>query len=146
MTKSQIFAKAWATSRSAAVQFGGSVKSYFAESLKMVYRSIKVISVEALVKIGGKHWVKNDMNRVYFNADVIAEMIDFSYNTYKTGNISSACLGDKSIANGRAAKIRTAINCCKFWFDMTEQKFHIKDFFQCDVSFDDIAAAFRNAL
>ncbi|EPV0698335.1 hypothetical protein ACV1IM_002997 [Klebsiella pneumoniae] len=146
MNKSALFTNAWTIAPNAAAHFGGSVKSYFSESLKQAYRTTKNISVDSLIALGGKRWTKNEMDRVYFNSDVIAQCIGFEFDTYKTGNIKWASLGERSISNGRGSKIRTALSCCKFWYDLNDKKFHIKDFFQCDVNFDDIVTAFRNAL
>ncbi|HIE9385308.1 TPA: hypothetical protein ACXRZ0_001753 [Klebsiella pneumoniae] len=146
MNKSALFTNAWTIARNAAAHFGGSVKTYFSESLKQAYRSIKTISVDSLIALGGKRWTKNEMDRIYFNSDVIATCIGFDFTTYKTGNISQVSLGGRSISNGRGQKIRTAICCCKFWFDLNDKKFHITNFFQCDVKSDDIVTAFRNAL
>ena len=146
MNKSQLFSNAWNIARKAAVEFGGSVKSYFAEALKMAYRAGKKISAEALEALGGKRWTKNAMDRVYFNGEVNAKMIGFSYSSYKTGNVSSASLRGESISNNRASSIRTSIFCCKCWFDLNDQAFHIDNYFKCDVPSQDILAAFRSAL
>ena len=41
MKKSELFKTAWATARTAAITFGGTVKSYFSESLKMAWNNYK---------------------------------------------------------------------------------------------------------
>lgn len=94
MNKSTLFITAWNISRDAAAKFGGSVKSYFAESLKLAYSRTRLVTLEACLKIGGKLWEKNGMHRVYFNGDIVAAAVGFEYDTYKTGNIKWACLGD----------------------------------------------------
>ncbi|EAS2153920.1 hypothetical protein BBD74_12550 [Salmonella enterica] len=124
MNKSTLFITAWNTSRDAAAKFGGSVKSYFAESLKLAYGRTRLVTLEACLKIGGKLWEKNGMRRVYFNGDIVAAAVGFEYDTYKTGNIKWARLGDASLANGRANAVRTMIYTGKFWFDTADNKIH----------------------
>ncbi|EKZ3213511.1 hypothetical protein REO66_003110 [Salmonella enterica] len=126
MNKSTLFITAWNMSRDAAAKFGGSVKSYFAESLKLAYSRTRLVTLEACLKIGGKLWEKNGMCRVYFNGDIVAAAVGFEYDTYKTGNIKWACLGDDSLANGRANAVRTMIYTGKFWFDTADNKIHAR--------------------
>ncbi|EDQ2394277.1 hypothetical protein RU50_005384 [Salmonella enterica subsp. enterica] len=126
MNKSTLFITAWNMSRDAAAKFGGSVKSYFAESLKLAYSRTRLVTLESCLKIGGKLWEKNGMRRVYFNGDIVAAAVGFEYDTYKTGNIKWACLGDASLANGRANAVRTMIYTGKFWFDTADNKIHAR--------------------
>ncbi|HAF2624916.1 TPA: hypothetical protein G8N87_000863 [Salmonella enterica] len=126
MNKSTLFITAWNTSRDAAAKFGGSVKSYFAESLKLAYGRTRLVTLESCLKIGGKLWEKNGMRRVYFNGDIVAAAVGFEYDTYKTGNVKWACLGDASLANGRANAVRTMIYTGKFWFDTADNKIHAR--------------------
>ncbi|EAT2390845.1 hypothetical protein EJQ58_10555 [Salmonella enterica] len=126
MNKSTLFITAWNMSRDAAAKFGGSVKSYFAESLKLAYGRTRLVMLEACLKVGGKLWEKNGMHRVYFNGDIVAAAVGFEYDTYKTGNIKWACLGDASLANGRANAVRTMIYSGKFWFDTADNKIHAR--------------------
>lgn len=126
MNKSTLFITAWNMSRDAAAKFGGSVKSYFAESLKLAYSRTRLVTLESCLKIGGKLWEKNGMRRVYFNGDIVAAAVGFEYDTYKTGNVKWACLGDASLANGRANAVRTMIHSGKFWFDTADNKIHAR--------------------
>ncbi|EBW6383644.1 hypothetical protein DPZ21_02445 [Salmonella enterica subsp. enterica serovar Stanley] len=126
MNKSTLFITAWNISRDAAAKFGGSVKSYFAESLKLAYGRTRLVTLESCLKIGGKLWEKNGMRRVYFNGDIVAADVGFEYDTYKTGNVKWACLGDASLANGRANAVRTMIYTGKFWFDTADNKIHAR--------------------
>lgn len=126
MNKSTLFITAWNISRDAAAKFGGSVKSYFAESLKLAYGRTRLVTLEACLRIGGKLWEKNGMRRVYFNGDIAAAAVGFEYDTYKTGNVKWACLGDASLANGRANAVRTMIYTGKFWFDTADNKIHAR--------------------
>lgn len=66
------------------------------------------------------------MRRVYFNGDIVAAAVGFEYDTYKTSNIKWACLGDASLANGRANAVRTMIYSGKFWFDTADNKIHAR--------------------
>ncbi|EAA3909118.1 hypothetical protein DQS94_13050 [Salmonella enterica subsp. enterica serovar Potsdam] len=126
MNKSTLFITDWNISRDAAAKFGGSVKSYFAESLKLAYGRTRLVTLESCLKIGGKLWEKNGMRRVYFNGDIVAAAVGFEYDTYKTGNVKWACLGDASLANGRANAVRTMIHSGKFWFDTADNKIHAR--------------------
>lgn len=126
MNKSTLFITAWNMSRDASAKFGGSVKSYFAESLKLAYGRTRLVTLEACLRIGGKLWEKNGMRRVYFNGDIVAAAVGFEYDTYKTGNVKWACLGDASLANGRANAVRTMIYTGKFWFDTADNKIHAR--------------------
>ncbi|EDU7983785.1 hypothetical protein CSU83_000965 [Salmonella enterica subsp. diarizonae] len=126
MNKSTLFITAWNISRDAAAKFGGSVKSYFAESLKLAYGRTRLVTLEACLRIGGKLWEKNGMRRVYFNGDIVAAAVGFEYDTYKTGNVKWACLGDASLANGRANAVLTMIYTGKFWFDEADNKIHAR--------------------
>ncbi|ECC3255692.1 hypothetical protein YD04_002149 [Salmonella enterica subsp. enterica] len=148
MNKSTIFSNAWNIARNAAAQFGGSVKSYFAESLKLAYTHIsatKELTIEACERIGGKLWEKNGMSRVYFNIDVVSSIIDFDYSTYKTGNISSASLNGAHISNGRASSIRSMLSTTKFWFDAADGKVHARGFDSRDLSMSDVCKSIKAA-
>lgn len=61
MNKSTLFTNAWTIARNAANQFGGSVKSYFAESLKLAYTQMsapKELTTASCLRLGGKLWEK----------------------------------------------------------------------------------------
>lgn len=81
-TMKKIMVKAWEIARAGAVKFGGKVKEYFAEALKMAWAETKTVTPEQamdafVVKfnrtIGAESdvkaakWQKGDKLRVYFN-------------------------------------------------------------------------------
>ncbi|EBG8067310.1 hypothetical protein CQK57_03445 [Salmonella enterica] len=148
MNKSTLFTNAWTIARNAANQFGGSVKSYFAESLKLAYTQMsapKELTAASCLRLGGKLWEKNGMSRVYFNSDVVSEVIEFDYSTYKTGNISSASLGDSHLSNCRASSIRSMLSTTKFWFDAADGKIHARGFNSRDLSMSDVCKLIKSA-
>lgn len=139
MNKSTLFTNAWNIARNAAAKFGGNVKSYFSESLKMAYRAVSEITVDRLVELGGSVWIKDAMHRVYFNVRELLEFAGLELDYYKTGNIKSAKLDGSDISNGKAAKIRSELAMSKFWFDVKENKFKSNSFMS-DAMFDKIAS------
>ncbi|ECA1856359.1 hypothetical protein EJH18_26295, partial [Salmonella enterica subsp. enterica serovar Chailey] len=148
MNKSAIFSNAWNIARSAAAKFGGSVKSFFPESLKMAYAQMsaaKELTIDSCLRLGGNLWEKNGMCRVYFNSDVVSEVIEFDYSTYKTGNISSASLGGSHLSNCRARSIRSMLSTTKFWFDAADGKVHARGFDSRDLSMSDVCKAIKAA-
>ncbi|BDH46410.1 hypothetical protein TUM12370_24540 [Salmonella enterica subsp. enterica serovar Choleraesuis] len=141
MTKSELFKAAWTMSRNAAAKFGGSVKSFFAEALRIMHNTAESV-IEKLEKLGGNRWQKNEMDRIYFNFDTIAEVCGFEFGTYKTGNVSWASLRGDKIANGRATGIRASMGGCKLWFDVKAERFFIRDYNNRDLPADAILEAF----
>lgn len=100
MTKSQRFTYAWNISREAAVKFGGSVKSYFSEALKMTYKSepkkTTATDIEnELISRGLKVWVKNDLRRIYINglSDAIKVL---GYDGYQSNAFHRQCAAAKN--------------------------------------------------
>jgi hypothetical protein len=148
MNKSILFSNAWNIARNAASQFGGSVKSYFSESLKLAYVQMSVpaeLTIETCERLGGKLWEKNGMCRVYFNEDVVGRIINFEYSTYKTGNISLAWLNGSVISNCRAASIRDMLLNTKFWFDAADGKMHARGVDSRNLSVDDVCELIKSA-
>ncbi|ECJ5891753.1 hypothetical protein FNH88_19165 [Salmonella enterica subsp. salamae] len=148
MNKSALFSNAWNIARDAVAQFGGSVKSYFAESLKLAYVQMsapKELTIEACQRLGGNLWEKNGMCRVYFNYDVVSSIIGFDYSTYKTGNISSASLNGSHISNCRASSIRSMLSTTKFWFDAADGKVHARGFDSRDLSMSAVCKLIKSA-
>lgn len=143
MNKSTLFTTAWNISRNAAEKFGGPVKSYFAESLKLAWHKPAAITVEALVNVGGSEWKKNDMHRVYFNVKELLKFAGLETTHYKTGNVSSAKLHGEHISNGKATEMRAAFAASKFWFDVKSEKF-ITTGFISDTHFENIVNAINN--
>ncbi|ELX5323372.1 hypothetical protein SJZ58_004354 [Salmonella enterica] len=145
MTKSEIFTKAHQIAKATRAAVGNYMIA-FSLALKEVYSKMKEITVEALEALGGNRWTKSSMDRVYFNGETLAEIVGFSFSTYKTGNVSSASLGDKHLSNTRAERIRTTLFMCKFWFDVNDKKFHCKYFNEKEITFDYVVEAIKKAL
>ncbi|WP_312738310.1 hypothetical protein [Atlantibacter hermannii] len=122
MSKSTLFITAWSIARNAAAMFGGSVKSYFAESLKLAYaqQSQPVISTEQkLLDLGMRVWTGGNHRRIYVNAEHWAEVFGLVIDVYKTGNIKSAALNGETISNTKAYKLIAL----RPYFDCNTQKF-----------------------
>jgi hypothetical protein len=83
-----------------------------------------VFSIDTMTAIGGNRWTKNGMDRVYLNDWHEFAGIAVSY--YGTGNISSASIGGRGIANGRAGRVLGAIS--KVYFDATDGKLHFRHY------------------
>lgn len=84
-------------------------------------------SVKILEGQGGNLWEKNGMRRVYFDSETVLARAGFSVDRYNTGNICSAELKGAKISNSEARRIEGCFSAKKFWFDLTDQKFHTKD-------------------
>lgn len=82
-------------------------------------------TLNQLESAGGKLWEKNGMRRVYFNS--LSDRIGLSVSRYKTGNISSASLGDESISNSRARRIISNLEYGKIYYDLNDSKFYTKN-------------------
>ena len=96
-TKKEIMRSAWAIAREGQKAFGGKVREYFSEALKMAWAQAKSsIDIEALEKKGFNRWSKGDMDRLYFNIQKSGHM-DVDY--YKTGNISYASVDGEEISH-----------------------------------------------
>ncbi|MFF0409118.1 hypothetical protein ACFYUY_01615 [Kitasatospora sp. NPDC004745] len=87
--------------------------------LRKTPRPVK-LTAELVVALGGRRWQKNGMDRVYLNN--WAEFADLDVAHYGTGNVSGAALGGRGIANGRAARLLSAIE--KVWFDTADGRLH----------------------
>lgn len=102
-TRKEIMNNAWAIAREGQKAFGGKVREYFNEALKMAWAQAKnSINVEDLEKKGFNRWTKGDMDRLYFNIQKSGHM-DVDY--YKTGNISYASVDGEEISHRFAGQI-----------------------------------------
>lgn len=103
MTKKEIMIKAWKIAREGQKAFGGKVREYFAQALKMAWAQAKnEIDVEALEKKGFSRWTKGDMDRLYFNIQRSGHM---EVDHYNTGNISYASVDGEEISHRFAGQI-----------------------------------------
>ncbi len=102
-TKKEIMVKAWEIAREGQKAFGGKVREYLAQALKMAWAQAKsTINIEALEKKGFSRWTKGDMDRLYFNIERSGHMV---VDHYKTGNISFAAIDGEEISHRFAGQI-----------------------------------------
>ena len=74
------------------------------------------LTVENMVAIGGNRWQRGDRDRVYLNDWAAFTGLEVTH--YGSGNISSASLDGRSIANSRAGAILGSIY--KVYFDAAD--------------------------
>jgi len=84
------------------------------------------MDIQRLIGIGGSEWIKDGYHRIYFNLDIMTEMIGLDLSFYKTGNIQSARLNGETISNSKAKGLLMSING-KFWYDVKNDKWCCKD-------------------
>ena len=124
----KIMMRAWEIAKNAVAQFGGKVREYMAEALRMAWAEAKGTAqqsrdsiIEALTKKFGR-WTKKGSNgkvydRIYFNGTDLG--MEVSY--YRSGNISSAAVDGESISNCEARRIMGS----KAYFDLTDNTLHM---------------------
>ena len=85
--------------------------------------STPIITLEALVTIGGRDWRSSDgsKHRVYLN-DLIEFYPTLEVSYYGTGNVSSARLDGDRISNTKARRILQALDGTKLWWDANTQE------------------------
>ena len=107
--KAQVMRRAWELAKAGQINFGGSVKMYFAESLRMAWKEskggMKETKEEMIARLEGlgfKRWTNYGKDRMYINAT----QLGFEYSCYNTGNIKSAYWQGERISNtlGRSYK------------------------------------------
>ena len=98
--------------------------------------------IETLKGMGAKVWESGNMKRLYLNG-AAKVLIGFEYETYKTGNISSATLNGESISNSTAKTMAATIENAKIYYDFKDGAFHFKTGYgiNSDYAKDIIAAA-----
>ena len=102
-TKKEIMVNAWEIAREGQKEFGGKVRDYFAQALKMAWAQAKNgLDIETLEKKGFSRWTKGDMDRLYFNIQKSGHM---EVDHYKTGNISFAAIDGEEISHRFAGQI-----------------------------------------
>jgi len=75
------------------------------------------------IKQWGNEWHKGDMHRVYLN-NGLGRLYGIETERYGSGNIMSAKLDGQPISNSEAKRLLSRLAYSKFWFDLSEQKFH----------------------
>lgn len=83
-----------------------------------------VYSIETMTAIGGSRWTKAGKDRVYLNDWIQYTGLEMSY--YKSGNVSSASLDGRGIANGRVGRILSAVS--KVYFDAADSRLHVQHY------------------
>ncbi len=107
-TKKEIMVNAWEIAREGQKSFGGKVRDYFAQALKMAWAQAKgSIDIEALEKKGFNRWTKGNMDRLYFSLEK-SGALELDY--YKSGNLRSAYLDGERISNAEACRL-LAVKC-----------------------------------
>lgn len=107
-TKKEIMVNAWKIAREGQKAFGGKVRDYFAQALKMAWAQAKNgLDIEALEKKGFNRWTKGDMDRLYFSLEK-SGALELDY--YKSGNLRSADLEGERISNAEACRL-LAVKC-----------------------------------
>ncbi|MFJ4473283.1 hypothetical protein ACIP2X_38115 [Streptomyces sp. NPDC089424] len=81
-----------------------------------------VLTAENIKAIGGNEWIRGAYHRIYLND--WTEYAGIEVTRYKTGNISSASLGGRGIANGRAYDLLGAVS--KVYFDVTDGHLYVQ--------------------
>lgn len=102
----EIMKKAWQIAKEAVVKFGGKVREYFGEALRMAWAEHKTPKditerIEELEALGFKRWQKNGMDRLYVDPRRIGLEVDY----YKTGNISWSQFDGCSISHAEAGRM-----------------------------------------
>lgn len=106
--KAQVMRRAWELAKAGAAIYGGSVKMYFAEALRMAWKeakgSTKELMIETLEKIGFKRWQKAGYDRLYVDASHLGLVCEY----YNTGNICKAEFNGERISNSEGRKMKAA--------------------------------------
>lgn len=83
-----------------------------------------IYSIETMTAIGGREWIRGDKHRVYLNNWHDFAGLDIA--RYRSGNVSSAALAGRAIANNRVGGILSAID--KVYFDATDGQLHAQHY------------------
>ena len=58
----------------------------------------------------GQLWDKGEQSRIYLNAEEVAKVLGFAWESYKSGNIKCASFGDEEISNSKMRRIFDSID------------------------------------
>ncbi len=119
MTKLQrVMTRAWEISREAVNNFGGKVKEYLSEALKMAWAEVKEVryTIEDLEAMGARRWTKAGYDRLYLNKAGL-KLAGLELSRYNTGNISFATLNGEKISNTKGGEISYIVG--KAFIDLT---------------------------
>lgn len=81
-----------------------------------------VLTADNIKAIGGNEWIRGTYHRIYLND--WADYAGIEVTRYNTGNISSASLSGRGIANGRAYDLLGAVS--KVYFDVTDGHLYVQ--------------------
>lgn len=70
-------------------------------------------------------WENYGKTRIYLNISDFAKLINFSYNLYKTGNISKASLDGEEISNRLGKEIYEDLKDLELYVDLKEGNYQI---------------------
>ena len=101
-----IMTRAWEIAKKAVVNFGGKVKEYLSEALKMAWAEVKEVryTIEDLVAMGANRWQKAGYDRLYLNKAGI-KLASLEIDRYNSGNIFLAKFKGEKISNSAANRI-----------------------------------------
>ena len=119
MTRLQrIMKRAWEIAKEAVKDFGGKVKEYLSESLKMAWAEVKEVryTIEDLEAMGARRWTKAGYDRLYLNKAGL-KLAGLELSRYNTGNISFATLNGEKISNTKGGEISYIVG--KAFIDLT---------------------------
>ena len=69
----------------------------------------KTIKLSTILSTG-KLWEKGEHSRIYLNAEEVAKVIGFAWQSYKTGNVKNASFNEEKISNSKMQKVFDAID------------------------------------
>ena len=124
MTRLQkVMTRAWEIAREAVDNFGGKVKEYFSEALKMAWVEVgkTIFTIEDLMAVGAKRWQKAGYDRLYLNEAGLG-LIGLEISRYKSGFVSSAYLQGEKIAHAQGQRIYDVVN--KSFIDLKTKTLH----------------------
>ncbi|MFF8422858.1 hypothetical protein [Streptomyces sp. NPDC015680] len=81
-----------------------------------------ILTAENIKAIGGNEWIRGTYHRIYLND--WEQYAGIEITRYNTGNVSSASLGGRGIANGRVGGLLGAVS--KVYFDVTDGKLYVQ--------------------
>jgi hypothetical protein len=82
--------------------------------------TMKEITAERLIALGGKLWEKGDMKRVYFNYEELANFYGLKYDGWKY------TVDGEKVSNNSGHQFASALRDGKFWFDLVTGEFASK--------------------
>ena len=131
----QIMKRAWEIAREAVAQFGGKIREYFGESLRIAWAEFKMPAkktvfdlVPELEKMGFKRWQKVGNGKSFDRLYVDAREIGLEVSYYKTGNVSGATFDGYSISNSEARRMMAS----KTYIDLIARRIYSDNAIICN--------------